>query len=170
MREPFSHLIATLRKAQDTMRLQLVRLGQARQPDKVRLPRMQKEAGQLRGAAAVLLGRMMQQEAGLELVLQTKGLVAFFAQAEQQAAALMKRGDPAGPDATSDDAGVLNEIDSQLADEEPASSALAGSGRSRIGAGSTTRGRRSAARIAKLGHSRDPSASAVSLARRRSSL
>ena len=170
MNEPFSQLVATLHKVQGTMGPQLVRLGQARHPDKVRLPRLQKEAGQLKGAAAALLGRMLQQEAALDLILQTKRSVAFFARAEQQAAALMKQGDQAGPDATGHhNDGILNEVDADQANDEPASPGLAGSGRRGSAAGAIARSGR-AARIAKLGHSRNTSSSAMALPGRRSSI
>ena len=47
MNEPFGHLVATLAKVQGTMGPQLIRLSRAPHLDKVRLPRLQKEAGQL---------------------------------------------------------------------------------------------------------------------------
>ena len=171
MDEPFSQLVATLRKVQGTMGPQLVRLGQARHPDKVRLPRLQKEAGQLKGAAAALLGRLMQQEAALDLILQTKGLVAFFARAEQQAAALMRHGDQAGPDAAGEhDDEALNEAGGHERHKELASSGHVASGQGRSAAGPVHRGGRAAARLAKLGHVRTPSASDLAPPRRRLSM
>ncbi len=171
MDESFSQLVGTLRKVQGTMGPQLVRFGRARHPDKVRLPRLQFEAGQFKGAALALLGRMMQREASLDLILQTKGLVAFFARAEQQAAALMRHGDQAGPDAAGEhDDEVLSEAENHQENDGPASAGHADSGRGRSAAGLVHRGGRAAARLAKLGHSRNSSASAMSLPRRRLSI
>lgn len=98
MSEPFSHLVATLSKAQSTMSPHLVRLSRAPHPEKVRLLLLQREAGHFKGAAEALLRRLMQQEAALDLILQTKELVALFRDAEKQAAALLRNESQAGPD------------------------------------------------------------------------
>jgi hypothetical protein len=168
MNEPFQQLVATLHKVQVTMGPQLVRLGATRQLDKVRLPRLQKEAAQFKGAATALLGRLMQNEVALDLILQTKALVTFFDHAEQQATALLRRHGQAAPEAAIDPDD--EDADDVTVDQEHKEPALVGSGRLRSGPSSKDRSARAAARMAKLGLAGGPPARTSAPLRRRSSM
>ena len=171
MNEPFSQLVATLHKVQGTMGPQLARLAAAQHPDKVRLPRLRLEAGQLKGAAEAILGRMMQSEASLDLIVQAKALVTFFDRAEQHATALLRRQGPAALDTAADQDGeALGDMEGNQENDELAPSLRNEPGRVRSARNPNDRGGRNAARIAKLGLSVDPYESARAHLRRRSSI
>jgi hypothetical protein len=169
MQEPFSQLITTLNKVQDTMAAQLTRLAMAPHADKVRLPRLQKDAGQFTRASTALLGRMMREEAGFDLILQAKALVTFFDKAEQRAAALLGRQGAAGTNAPHDQGDeALHDVDGDWEIDGPvATRHVASSVRVRSTPRPNDRGGRNSARIAKLGLAVDPSAAARPVLRRR---
>jgi hypothetical protein len=94
----FAQLITTLEKAQTTMGPQLDRLSRARVPDSIRLPRLRAEARQFRAAAAGLLAKLRQKECDCALDARLESLVAFFEQAERQAASLLRKGPGGNPE------------------------------------------------------------------------
>jgi len=173
MQEPFSQLITTLNKVQDTMAAQLTRLAMAPHADKVRLPRLKTDAGQFKGASVALLGRMMREEAALELILQAEALVTFFDKAEQRAAALLGRQGGAGTNAAHDqDVEALHDADGDLEiDDGPAPARYVASPvQMRSAPRPIDLGRRNSTRIAKLGLASEPSARVRTPLKRRSVL
>lgn len=170
MNEPFGQLIATLHKAQGTMAVQLDRLAQTRVPDKVRLPRLEREARHLRNATTALLERMMHKEASPNLIVDAKVLVALFENAEQRAASLLwrqKQVDGGRSDEPDDE--TIDEAEVTQGDEGPNRVEPANADRVRPKARSMTRNTRVAHQLSELGLSGTRSAQAKGLRRPRSS-
>lgn len=151
MLEPFGHLVATLHKAQGTMGPQLHRLSSSRSFDKVRLPRLQNEARQLKGAATALLVRLMQREASPDLIVQTKALAAFFENAEQQAASLLQNQRHANSDVANDhDNDTQADVEGAQEHEEPVQATGTGSSRLKAASGTKARNAPAVHRLAQM--------------------
>ena len=151
MNELFGPSVATLQRAQRTMDAQLERLGRALFPDPVRLPRLRSDAQLFGRAAAILVDRIWQSEPDLDLVQQTRALMAWFESAEQRAALLLRRQSDAGSNAAQeDDDEAHTEADSPRTSEEPSRAA---SHRSSAAARLALRRRGLDGRTGQLGHS-----------------
>ncbi|TNC59694.1 hypothetical protein [Rubellimicrobium roseum] len=171
MNEPYGQLLATLHKTQGTMAVQLDRLAKSQAPDRVRLPRLECEARQFRGATEALLARMMEREVSPDLIVQAKLLLAHFEHAVRRAASISSWHGQV-------DAGARDEPDDEVIDgqagpgdnHEPDVVPTAGPNRPRLATESTVREIRVARQMARLGPSGSRSAQARGGQRQRSAV